>query len=252
MVGEVEQVEPNEPGVEASEASGGRSGNQPGPDVVTATSADAPRRPPKRARSALEESIAASVEAMGYEFVGMQLQRSRRRSRIRVYIDRAIQPEAGESLGSDLGSELGPEPGKEDLEKHEHDLGKPDVHEAQTLISSVRVEDCVRVSRQISGILDVEDPVEGNYDLEVSSPGLDRPLFEPAHFVRFSGERVRLRSSVPVDGRRNFNGVLRGFEDGFVLVDVDADTGDGGEPVQLAIPYRDVQSARLDPPWPGE
>lgn len=149
-------------------------------------------------RRALEARLQTTVTGMGYEFVGMQLQRGKRRSRVRVYID------------------------------HQNGIG---------------VEDCAAVSHQVSGVLDVEDPVPGRYDLEVSSPGRDRPLFEAAHFERFSGERVRIRCSVPVDGRRNVGGVLRGFEDGCVLVD--EETADGT--TNFRIPHRDIGSARLDP-----
>ena len=72
----------------------------------------------------------------------------------------------------------------------------------------VTVDDCERVSHQVSGVLDVEDPIRGQYVLEVSSPGLDRPLFTAEHFQRFAGSRVRLRTSPPLDGRRNFSGLI--------------------------------------------
>ena len=74
----------------------------------------------------------------------------------------------------------------------------------------ITVDDCTAVSHQLSGVLDVEDPLPGHYDLEVSSPGLDRPLVFPEHFARFVGHRVKLRLAEKVEGRRNLEGVLLG------------------------------------------
>lgn len=76
----------------------------------------------------------------------------------------------------------------------------------------ITIEDCERVSRQVSGILDVEDPLPGEYTLEVSSPGLDRPLFSFEQYQRFVGEVVNLRLRSPIDGRRKFKGVLEKAE----------------------------------------
>jgi len=103
----------------------------------------------------------------------------------------------------------------------------------------VSVEDCQRVSRQVSGLLDVEDPIPGPYTLEVSSPGLDRPLFREADFRRFAGRVVRIRTDVPLEGRRNFRGVLRGLRGGEVLVEVDG--------TELALPVERIEQARLVP-----
>jgi ribosome maturation factor RimP len=88
----------------------------------------------------------------------------------------------------------------------------------------VSLDDCTSVSRAVSAALDVEDPIEGAYDLEVSSPGLDRPLRTPEHFEKFAGEEVRIKAFGPIpelDNRKTFHGTLRGFEDGRVLVEVD-------------------------------
>ena len=108
--------------------------------------------------------------------------------------------------------------------------------------NGVNVDDCARVSHQVSGVLDVEDPVAGGYDLEVSSPGLDRPLFEPAHFERFAGARVRLRTSETIGGQRNFTGVLEGMDGAQVLVR----PHDG--PAHR-IPFASIRWARLVPEW---
>ena len=103
----------------------------------------------------------------------------------------------------------------------------------------VTIDDCERVSRQISGVLDVEDAIEGRYVLEVSSPGLDRPLSEPKDFERFTGRQVKLRTYVPVDGQRNFKGLLRGLQNGQVLIEV--------EGRQVALPFEGIEKARLVP-----
>ena len=85
----------------------------------------------------------------------------------------------------------------------------------------ITVDDCATVSRQISAILDVEDPIAGEYMLEVSSPGMDRPLFTLDQFRRFSGEQVKIRLRSPFEGRRNFKGALIGVEGDEVVVAVD-------------------------------
>lgn len=87
--------------------------------------------------------------------------------------------------------------------------------------SGITVDDCEAVSRQVSAVLDVEDPIASHYSLEVSSPGLDRPLFSKAHYERFIGEQVYIRLDVPLENRRNFKGVLRAVEGEDVIVDVD-------------------------------
>ncbi|MWV16479.1 ribosome maturation factor RimP [Pseudomonas sp. L-22-4S-12] len=85
----------------------------------------------------------------------------------------------------------------------------------------VLVEDCEKVSRQISGVLDVEDPIASEYTLEVSSPGMDRPLFSLEQFAKHVGEQVKIKLRSPFDGRRNFQGLLRGVEEQDVVVLVD-------------------------------
>lgn len=85
----------------------------------------------------------------------------------------------------------------------------------------VTVDDCAAVSHQVSGVLDVEDPITGEYTLEVSSPGLDRPLFTLAHFAAYAGHKVQLKLRVPFEGRRNFKGVLNGVEGDEVILVVD-------------------------------
>lgn len=87
----------------------------------------------------------------------------------------------------------------------------------------IDVDDCAAVSHQVSGLLDVEDPISGEYLLEVSSPGMDRPLYTLDHFSRYSGEMVKLRLRSPFDGRRNFTGLLKGVEGDEVVIEADAE-----------------------------
>lgn len=103
----------------------------------------------------------------------------------------------------------------------------------------ITLDDCEAVSRQLSGLLDVEDPIPGHYDLEVSSPGLDRPLFNAEQLERFSGARARVRLDAKLDGRRSFDGILRGIDVGRLRIEVD------GEDFEL--PLEMIDSARLVP-----
>ncbi len=106
----------------------------------------------------------------------------------------------------------------------------------------VDVDDCALVSNQVSGVLDVEDAVRGHYTLEVSSPGLDRPLFSLDHFRRFVGSRVKLKLEVPVEGRRNWSGRIRQVEDEVLILE-----DEQGE--EYRLPFADVEQARLEPEW---
>ncbi|MBD1553761.1 ribosome maturation factor RimP [Pseudomonas typographi] len=87
--------------------------------------------------------------------------------------------------------------------------------------TGIGVDDCEVVSRQVSGVLDVEDPISVEYTLEVSSPGMDRPLFTLEQFAAHVGEHVKIKLRSPFDGRRNFQGLLRGVEEQDVVVQVD-------------------------------
>jgi ribosome maturation factor RimP len=103
----------------------------------------------------------------------------------------------------------------------------------------IDLEDCEAVSRQVSAILDVEDPLPGRYSLEVSSPGLDRTLTKPSHFRRFMGEAVRVKLRFPMDGRRNFSGALLAADEEQIEVEVDGQS--------FSLPLATIESARLVP-----
>lgn len=90
----------------------------------------------------------------------------------------------------------------------------------------INVDDCAEVSHQVSAVLDVEDPISTEYNLEVSSPGMDRPLFKEQHYAAIIGEVVNIRLSMPMNNRRNFKGTLVAVEDGVVSVEVDGQTFD--------------------------
>jgi ribosome maturation factor RimP len=99
------------------------------------------------------------------------------------------------------------------------------------------VDDCAAISRELSALLDVEDPIGGSYTLEVSSPGLDRPLTRPKDFERFAGLEARVELHGPRDGRRRFRGRLKGLEGNMVRIDVEGET--------VELPFADIQRAKL-------
>jgi len=141
--------------------------------------------------------IEPSLDALGYELVGVEYTAQGKHSVLRIYID------------------------------------APD---------GVDVNDCQKASQQISGVLDVEEPLSGQYTLEVSSPGLERPLFVAAHFERFAGERAEVRMHTPIDGQRKFIGQLAGVDDNKVKLDLE-----NGESVSLSL--ADIDKAKLKPEW---
>jgi len=102
----------------------------------------------------------------------------------------------------------------------------------------MNVEDCASISRSLSAIFDVENPIDGAYVLEVSSPGIDRPLIRPRDFADWAGFEARLESDQPIDGRRRFRGRLLGIDsDG--LVGIATETG------EARIPLEAVRAAKL-------
>ncbi len=103
----------------------------------------------------------------------------------------------------------------------------------------ITVDDCEAVSRQVSGILDVEDPIPGRYTLEVSSPGIDRPLRTLDHFAHFAGERVKIQTDAPINGRRRYKGELLGVDGETIRIDVDGK--------QVDLPFDRIEKARLAP-----
>lgn len=103
----------------------------------------------------------------------------------------------------------------------------------------VTLEDCERISRQISAVMDVEDPIASAYTLEVSSPGMDRQLYTPAQFASYVGHRIAVRLRAPYQGRRRFQGVLNGLEEGDLVLQVD-DT-------EYLLPLESIDRANVVP-----
>ena len=101
----------------------------------------------------------------------------------------------------------------------------------------ITVDDCEQVSHQVSALLDVEDPISGEYTLEVSSPGLDRPLFTVEQFQQYVGNVVNVRTRGPVEGRRKFKGTIKEVAGSAVVLEVDG--------VDFEIPHGEVEKASI-------
>jgi len=144
-----------------------------------------------------------------------------------------LAPTVG-SLGLELlGAEYLPSPGGALLRLY---IDVPAGEERQ-----VGIEDCEAVSREVSARLDVEDPISGRYTLEVSSPGIDRPLFTPAQFARFAGEQAKVSLKLPQDGRRRLQGRILRADGDTVVLDVDG--------AEFAVAAGNIDKARLVPDW---
>ena len=148
----------------------------------------------KNAAEQIAELIAPTVEALGLELWGIELQQQGKYSLLRIYIEN-----------------------RED---------------------GVSIEDCEKVSRQVSALLDVEDPISGEYTLEVSSPGMDRPLFTAEQFGLYVGETVNIRLRTAMQGRRKFKGVIERVDEGVVDLLVDGES--------VAIQLTDLDKANID------
>lgn len=105
--------------------------------------------------------------------------------------------------------------------------------------NGISVDDCADVSHQVSAVLDVEDPISTEYNLEVSSPGMERPLFKEQHYLSVVGETISVRLKMPMDNRRNFKGLLQACENGVLTVEVD------GQTFQLAV--NNIEKGNLVP-----
>ena len=150
--------------------------------------------------------LAPTVESLGLELLGIEYLPAPGGALVRLYID----VPAGEA-GDD---------------------GEP---------RAVGIEDCEAVSREVSAQLDVEDPISGNYTLEVSSPGLDRPLFTRAHFERFAGLTAKVTLKLPQDGRRRLTGAIARIEGDQITFLVDG--------AEFTTAVDNIDKARLVPDW---
>lgn len=136
----------------------------------------------------------------------------------------------------------------EGMELVDVELGGPGGRQTLRLFidraGGVSLDDCSSISRAVSAALDVEDPIDGAYDLEVSSPGLDRPLRTPEHFEKFKGSKVRVKTYAPVGDRKTFVGILKGFSEGEVIVDVDGR--------EFRVPHAQIAKANVEPVFDQE
>jgi ribosome maturation factor RimP len=105
----------------------------------------------------------------------------------------------------------------------------------------VTVDDCSSVSHQISALIDVEEPVSGHFNLEISSPGLDRPLRRLQDFQRFTGSLVKLKTAMPLEGQRNFKGRLLEADEDKIVIETDDE--------EISLPMSAVEKARIVPEY---
>jgi len=105
--------------------------------------------------------------------------------------------------------------------------------------NGITIEDCEKVSRQAGGVMDVEDPIQSEYTLEVSSPGMDRPLFRLEHYREFVGHMVKLRLRMAFEGRRKFQGMIKGVEADEVVIVVDDH--------EYLLPFDSIEKASIVP-----
>jgi ribosome maturation factor RimP len=148
--------------------------------------------------------LAPTVQALGLELLGVEYLPAPGGATLRLYIDRpGVDPASGEQ--------------------------------------GVGIEDCESVSREVSAQLDVEDPISGHYTLEVSSPGVDRPLFTPQQFARFIGEQAKVGLKLPQDGRRRLQGTIAAVEGNTITIEVDG--------LPFAVAFDNIDKAKLVPDW---
>ncbi|MDO8877729.1 MAG: ribosome maturation factor RimP [Pseudolabrys sp.] len=109
---------------------------------------------------------------------------------------------------------------------------------------SMTVEDCETISRALSPVFDVNEPMDGAYRLEISSPGIDRPLVRKSDFERFAGHLVKIEMEVPFSGRKRFRGILAGVEGDATKIKLDPAT-EGAEAAEVTLPIPDMGEAKL-------
>ena len=168
------------------------------------------------------------LNGLGYELVELEYVPNRGNVLLRIYIDRPQS--ANGAAGDDRTEEASVTLNDAD----EIEDGGETLRE-----SGIGIDDCERVSREVSALLDVEDPIPSAYTLEVSSPGEDRVLRIRAHFDRFAGSRVFVELKVPREGRKRYTGTLTSVNDGGIELEVDR------KPV--SIRFEEIEIARLAP-----
>ena len=157
--------------------------------------------------------LAPTVDALGLELLGVEYLPAPGGAVLRLYIDVPADDAAAEAAG-----------------------------EGDEAPRTVGIEDCESVSREVSAQLDVADPISGNYTLEVSSPGVDRPLFTPEQFARYIGQVAKVALKLPQDGRRRLQGEILQADAAAVVLKVEG----AGE---FAVAPDNIDKARLVPDW---
>jgi len=186
-------------------------------------------------RGRLIALIEPLLTGLGYELVELEYVPGRSSALLRIYIDRLRPEGAPAELEDDaknnatvaLDSEDRVAPGDETSLRE----------------SGIGIDDCERVSHEVSALLDVEDPIPTAYTLEVSSPGSDRVLRTKPHFLRFAGSRVHVELKAPREGRRRYTGTLKSVSDAGIELEVDR------QPV--SVPFDEIEKARLAPEAPS-
>ncbi len=115
---------------------------------------------------------------------------------------------------------------------------------AERADGTLTIDDCVTISRALSPVMDVEDPISSKYNLEISSPGIDRPLVRPQDFERWSGYEAKIEMRDPIADRRRFKGKLEGFLDGEVRIFVKSQDG-SAEDILIGLPFNQISDAKL-------
>ena len=105
--------------------------------------------------------------------------------------------------------------------------------------NGIGVDDCAEVSRQVGSMLDVEDPISGEYVLEVSSPGMDRVLFKAEQYPAYVGAKLNVKTKMPIEGRRKFSGKLNSIENNCIVLEVDD--------AEYEIPFKNIEKAQVVP-----
>jgi ribosome maturation factor RimP len=190
-------------------------------------------------RGRLIALIEPLLEGLGYELIELEYVPSRGSALLRIYID---QGAAARAVGTDSAAAGDRKENEATGAPQPVTLNSDDEVEngGETLRESgIGIDDCERVSREVSALLDVEDPIPSAYTLEVSSPGEDRVLRTRAHFERFAGSRVFVELKVPREGRKRYTGLLTSVSDAGVELEVDR------QPVMAR--FEEIEKARLAP-----
>jgi ribosome maturation factor RimP len=186
-------------------------------------------------RGRLIALIKPLVTGLGYELVELEYVPGRANGLLRIFIDR---PQAGSIAAGEANKTDKKVTVSLDSEGRIAEGDATGLRE-----SGIGIDDCERVSREVSALLDVEDPIPSAYTLEVSSPGSDRVLRTRSHFDRFAGSRVFVELKVPRDGRKRYTGMLAAVNEAGIELEVDRQ--------RVSVSFDEIENARLAPEHAG-